>query len=70
MAYTQADLDALQEAIATGAMTVKFGSGPDSREVTYRSLADMRAIEANIIAAITPAARQPIRTSFVSHSRD
>ena len=69
MAYTQDDIDALQSAIATGARKVKFGSGPDSREVEYRSLADMQATLNNMLAVVSPAP-QPIRTSFIAHSRD
>lgn len=70
MAYTQDDIIALKAAIASGARKVKFGSGPDSREVEYRTLADMKATLAEMTAEISPAAPQPIRTSFVSHSRD
>ena len=70
MAYTQDDINALKAAIASGARKVKFGSGPDSREVEYRTLADMRATLAEMTAEISPVAPQPIRTSFVSHSRD
>jgi hypothetical protein len=69
MAYTQADLDAIKAAIATGALRVKFGSGPDSREVEYRSLSDMNATLAQIEAEVAPALRR-FRTSIVQHSRD
>lgn len=37
MAFSQANLDAIEAAIASGALTVKFGD----REVQYRSMADM-----------------------------
>lgn len=40
-AYTTEMLTTLQEAIATGALTVKYGD----KLVTYRSLAEMIAIE-------------------------
>ncbi|HEY0032282.1 MAG TPA: hypothetical protein VGB81_03370 [Devosia sp.] len=40
MAYTQAQYDALQSAIASGALTVEYGD----KKVTYRSLTEMRAI--------------------------
>lgn len=49
MAYTQADLDVIRAAIATGATTVRF---PDGKFIEYRSLADMRAIEADIAAEV------------------
>lgn len=69
MAYTQDDIDTLQAAIVTGARKVKFGSGPDAREVEYRSLADMQAILAQMLAAVSPSARK-VSTSFVAHCRD
>lgn len=46
MAYTQADLQAVQRAIASGEMTVKH----NGREVTYRSVAELRAAENRILA--------------------
>ncbi|WP_022722953.1 phage head-tail joining protein [Rhodopseudomonas sp. B29] len=69
MAYTQDDIDALKAAIAAGALKTKFGSGPDAREVTYRSLAEMRSILADMLAEVSPAATfNPV--SYVAHSRD
>lgn len=68
MAYTQDDIDALKAAIASGARRVKFGSGPDSREVEYRSLADMRATLADMLAEMSPARPSPV--SYVEHFRD
>lgn len=38
MAWTQANVDALKAAIATGALTVRYGDV----STTYRSLAEMR----------------------------
>lgn len=52
MAYTQADLDALRAAKASGAKSTRFGAGPDSREVEWRTLAELNAIEAEIMAAL------------------
>lgn len=40
MAYTQAQLDALEAAIAEGALTVKY----QDKQVTYRSLDEMMRI--------------------------
>lgn len=40
MAWTQAQLDALDEAIAQGALSVKY----QDRVVTYRSLKEMLAV--------------------------
>jgi hypothetical protein len=62
MAYTQADLDALKAAIASGARKVIFGSGPDTRTVEYRSLNDMLATLALIAAEVSPATAPPART--------
>lgn len=39
MAYTQAQIDALKKAIASGVLTVRHGD----EQVTYRSLAEMQA---------------------------
>ena len=48
MAYTQADLDAIQKAVASGALTVKHRD----RQVTYRSLAELERVEAKIKAQL------------------
>lgn len=48
MAYTQADLDAIQDALASGALTVKHRD----RQVTYRSLVELEKIEAKIKAQL------------------
>ncbi len=69
MAYTQTDLNNLKAAIATGARRVKFGAGPDSREVEYRSLADMIATK-NLIEAELSAAAPFCAATFAEHMRD
>lgn len=48
MAYTQADLDAIQEALASGALTVKHRD----RQVTYRSIAELERVESKIKAQL------------------
>ena len=40
MAYTQTQLDALEEAIAEGALTVQY----QDKRTTYRSLKEMRSL--------------------------
>lgn len=40
MAYTQTQLDALESAIAQGALSVRFGE----RMITYQSLTDMTTL--------------------------
>lgn len=64
--WTQDDLDQINRAIATGAWKVRFADG---REVTYRSLADMRSTRDEIAAALGQVAEAP-RTTFASYSRD
>ncbi len=41
--WTQADVDTLKAAIASGVLTVTY-SGPPARSITYQSLADMRGL--------------------------
>ncbi len=56
MAWTQADLDALDKAIASGAVRVDY---PNSGSITYRSLADMRSIRGEIQNELNQAAGAP-----------
>lgn len=58
MAYTQADLDAIRAAIATGALTVRF---PDGKYIEYRSLADMQAIESKIAGEVNTGTTSRVR---------
>jgi hypothetical protein len=64
MAVTQADLDTVTRAIATGERRVKFSDG---REVEYRSVADLRdalaLLRTELNATGAPADRD-IMTSF------
>lgn len=62
MAYSQSDIDALKSAIASGAKQVRFGAGPDSREVTYRSLDEMRDVLAEMEKSVNGGAQFPLRT--------
>ena len=41
MAYTQADLATIEATIKTGSLKVRYSDG---REVTFRSLADLRSL--------------------------
>lgn len=47
MAWTEAQRDELQAAIATGLLTVRY-EGPPAREQTYQSLGAMRALLAEM----------------------
>lgn len=53
--YTQADVDALRAAIASGVQSVSY-AGPPARSVTYASLSDMRAALAEMIRDVAAAA--------------
>ena len=64
MAYRQTDLDALELAIATGALKVRYADG---REVTYRSLAEMRSLRREIRAAL--GLFEPGRSIVMEHRR-
>jgi hypothetical protein len=48
MSYTQTDLDNIRASIKSGSLKVKHRD----REVTYRSLDEMRRIEAEIIRSL------------------
>jgi DNA-directed RNA polymerase specialized sigma24 family protein len=69
MAFTTTQLTAIEEAIASGELTVKY----DGKEVTYRNMADLIAardlIRGELIAAGTITDTTP-RRSYAVHSRD
>lgn len=52
MAYTQTQLDALEAALASGALRVTY----DGKTVEYRSIAELKAAIATVTAAIAAAA--------------
>lgn len=56
MAFTQADLDAIQAAIATGALSVTL----DGRTVVYRQMTELLAAEKRIAAALSTRPRQTL----------
>jgi hypothetical protein len=71
VAYTQSDIDTLRAAIATGALEVTFGAGPDQRTVRWRTLAEMRSVLAEMETAVNGASVTPSpRVSYASHQRD
>jgi hypothetical protein len=69
MAYSQTDIDNLKAAIASGARRVKFGAGPDQREIEYNSLADMERALALMQNEIAGQAKGPFVT-YAEHCRD
>ena len=65
MAYTQAQLDALDEAIVSGELTVKY----QDKMTTYRSLEEMLRIRRLIAGELDPAAGITSRRLFASVSK-
>lgn len=61
MAHTQADLDAIKAAIASGEQSVEVGG----RKVVYRSVDDLRKarddIAADLASAATPSSASSVR---------
>lgn len=49
--WTQADIDKLKAAVASGVLSVEY-SGPPARKVTYQSLRDMLALLAQMNRAV------------------
>ena len=66
MAYTPDDLTAINDAIATGAVKVRFADG---RETIFRSLAELRSIRDEVMAALG-LSPEPLRTTYASFTRD
>jgi len=63
VAFSQAQLDALDEALATGALSVKYAD----RSVTYRSLSDMIALR-DRMARTLESPKRPIVSTAVFYS--
>ncbi len=64
MAFTQADVDALKAAIASGARRVRYADGS---EIEYRSQAELEAALARVQGEVSPPATgSSPRTSLVS----
>jgi hypothetical protein len=62
MAYTQADLDALNKAIATGVTEVEYRD----RKVRYRSLEEMLRLRDLMKAEISPASGDRVQRAKFS----
>lgn len=52
--WTQEEIDTLKAAVASGVLTVRY-AGPPAREVTYQSLAAMRALLASMVQDVSGA---------------
>jgi hypothetical protein len=66
MAFTTADLTAIERAIASGELRVKFSD----REVEYRSISELLRAKDTIKTALSQAASSTTRCTFISHSKD
>lgn len=63
-----AQITALRDAIASGAMRIKYrGASGEEKDVTYRSLAEMRDVLADLERQA--GVRSRVRSSYASHSR-
>jgi arginase family enzyme len=60
MAYTSADLDRLDRAIASGTLTVEIGG----RKITYHDIDALLKARAHVAATLASASGQPRRGSF------
>ena len=61
MAFTQADLDAIDRALATSANTVEY----DGRRVTYKSNAELLAARSIVAEALASTAGAPVTRLFL-----
>jgi len=61
MAYTTTQLADLRAAIAEGVLQVRFSDG---RQLTYRSLDEMRRIEQSMAAELEPTTVVRLRRSY------
>lgn len=66
--WTQADLDSLRAAIASGVLTVSF-SGPPSRTVTYQSTAAMVSVLGQIVAEVSDVAGNRRTHRYATHKK-
>lgn len=55
--WTQADIDTLKAAVASGVLTVSY-DGPPRRTITYQSLAEIRSLLASMQQDVARAAGQ------------
>jgi hypothetical protein len=66
MAYTSTQLADLRAAIAEGVLQVRFSDG---RQLTYRSLDEMRRIEQNMAAELEPTTTVRLRRTYYGMTR-
>ena len=66
MAYTSTQLEDLRAAIAEGVLSVRFSDG---RSLTYRSLDEMRRIEAAMAAELESSTTVRVRRTYFTMQR-
>lgn len=66
--YSQADVDTLRAAIASGALKVEY-SGPPARAVTYNSVGEMKKILAQMVAEMNNAAGTRRRFRYMTTAK-
>jgi len=66
MAYTSTQLADLRAAIAEGVLQVRFSDG---RQLTYRSLDEMRRIESGMAAELEPTTTVRLRRTYYGMTR-
>ena len=66
MAYTSTQLADLRAAIAEGVLSVRFSDG---RQLTYRSLDEMRRIEGTMAAELEPTTTVRLRRTYYGMRR-
>ena len=52
--WTQADVDTLKAAVATGVLSVRY-DGPPARQITYQSLKEMRDLLSEMVSGVAAA---------------
>ena len=67
MAWTTTDLTAIESAIASGVLRVRFSDG---REVQYQSLADLLRVRDVIKGSIDPTVAAGVRCTYASFWKD
>ena len=65
MAYTQSQLEALQEALASGMLTVTF----EGRTMTYRSVQELQRAIATVQSALNSQSGKRVRQYRMSSSK-
>lgn len=61
--WTQADIDSLRAAVASGVLTVSY-NGPPARTITYQSLPEMRKLLAEMVGQVGDAAGTRTRVRY------